>query len=355
MSTGPLNAIDAVKPAIDRVRAELFQPFRLGVWLRFAFLAFLTGEMSSSGGGVPGGNFGHNIPSQPSGSSQAFLEAARAPFAWPSLQKALPFIIVGAILFVLIYLLFLWISSILRFVLLEGVITGQPHIRQGWRRWKLHGNALFAWRLVFTIIVFAAYAVFVGLPAFAAWRAGVFRNPHDHLVVLILGGLFVGFLAVVVALTTVVVWVLTKDFVVPMMAAEGISPVEGWRRLVMFMTPQKGSYAGYVLFKAVLAIAAGIIVAIIMVAIIFILLIPFIVIAVAVGIGTGGSIAGSALAITVLILLAIIAFAVIIAVVATLSVPIAVFFQSYSLHFFAPRYEPLAQLMWPTPPPAPIG
>jgi hypothetical protein len=348
MTTTPLNAIDAVRPAIDRVRAELFQPFRLGIWLRFAFLAFLTGEMSSGGGGIP--NTGYHVPAQPSGSSDAFLAAARAPFAFPPLAKILPFIIVGAIVFVLMFLLFLWISSVLRFVLLEGVITGQPHIRQGWRRWKLHGNALFAWRLVFTVIVFAAYAVFLGLPAFAAWRAGFFRNPHDHLVALILGGLIFGFLAVVMAIATLVIWVLTKDFVVPMMAAEGISPVEGWRRLKLFMTPQKGGYAGYVLFKAVLAMAAGIIVAIIAIAIIFILVIPFVLIAVAMGIlGGGGGIAASALAITVLILFAVIAVGIIITVMATVSVPIVVFFQSYSLHFFAPRYEPLARLMWPTP------
>lgn len=349
MSTGPLNAIDAVRPAIERTRAELFQPFRIGIWLRFAALAILTGEMSS-GGGVP--NFGYHMPAQPNGSSQAFAAAARVPFTWPPLHKVLPFIIAGAIVFVLLYLLFLWISSTLRFVLLEGVITGQPRIRQGWRRWSLHGNALFAWRLVFTIIVMAAYAVFIGLPVFAAWRAGVFRSPHDHLIALILGGLLFGLLAAIVAIATLVVWVLTKDFVVPMMAAEGISPVEAWRRLSLLMRPRKGSYAGYVLFKAVLALAAGIIVAIIVIAIIIILLIPFIILAIAMGIlGGGGSLGWSALAITMLVLFAIVAFVLIITVIATISVPIVVFFQSYALHFFAPRYEPLARLMWPTLPP----
>lgn len=353
MNTAPLNAIDAVKPAIERARAELFRPFRLGIWLRFAFLGFLTGEMSS-GGGIGFPNTGFHVPAKSNG-SQEFLEAARVPFAWPSLHKVLPFIIVGAILFVLMFLLFLWISSVLRFVLLEGVITGQPHIRQGWGRWRQHGDALFAWRLVFTLIVLAAWTVVIGLPVFAAWRAGIFRSPHDHLAVLILGGLFFGALAVLIAVATLVVWVLTKDFVVPMMAAEGIGPVEGWRRLNLFMRPQKGSYAGYILFKAVLAVAAGIIIAIIAVAVIFILLIPFVVIAVAMGVlGSAGGIAGSALAITVLILCGIIAIALIISTIATVSVPIVVFFQSYSLHFFAPRYEPLARLMWPTLPPAAV-
>ncbi|HYG97800.1 MAG TPA: hypothetical protein VD837_01625 [Terriglobales bacterium] len=336
---------------MNRVRAVLFQPFRLGIWLRFAFLAFFTGEMSN-GGGVPSGNFGGSAPSQ-SGSSQGF---AAAPFTWPPLEKVLPWILLAAVIFVVVYLLFLYVSSVLRFVLFEGVITGQPRIRQGWRRWKLHGNALFLWQLVFTLIMLGIYAIFFGLPVLAAWRAGVFRAPREHLLLLILGGTVLVGLAIIVILAGLLIWVLTKDFVVPMMAAEGISPMEGWRRLILALRAQKGSYAGYVGFKIVLAMAAGIIVAIISLALIVILVVPAVLIAVALGIfGAGGSIAWSAFTVTMLILFVVIAFALMITVMATLSVPIAVFFQSYALHFFAPRYEPLAAMMWPTPPPAEIG
>src|SRR5947208_8040534 len=57
----PASAIDVVQPAVQHARRELLQPFRFGVWARYAFLGILTGELSSAGCNL-GGNF--NTPSQ---------------------------------------------------------------------------------------------------------------------------------------------------------------------------------------------------------------------------------------------------------------------------------------------------
>lgn len=342
-----ISAVDAIKPAIDRTRRELFQPFRFKLWMKFAFLGLFTGELSS-GGGAPNFNFHLPARSTPSGNF-----AAAAPFHMPSLAQLLPWIVLAAFTFVIIFLVMLWVSSTLRFVLFESVITGDVQIRAGWRRWNVMGNRLFAWRLIYTLTVMAAWAVLVGLPLLAAWRAGILRSPREHVLVVILGGLILGAVAVVLGIATLVIWVLTKDFVVPMMAAEGIGPVESWRRLLRIMQPSKGNYAGYAGMKAVLALAGGLTVAIVVIVLVVILLIPFIIVAALAGImSAGGGIAWSALTITFAIIAGMVLAAILVCVVASISVPLVVFFQSYALHFFAPRYEPLAQWMWPMPPPA---
>jgi hypothetical protein len=350
MTTVPLSAIDTMRPAIDRARRILFQPFRFGLWLRFAFLAIFTGEISSSGGSP---NFNWHMPAEPTTTQGA--TAGQFPFALPSLQRALPFIIAAALLIVVLYFVFLYISSVLRFVLFESVVTGNARIRESWRRWQAHGTSLFGWRLVFTVVVTIIDAVFIGLPLIAAWRAGVFREPGRHLFLLLAGGTLFVAVTIVLVVAALVIWVLTKDFVVPIMAAESVGPVEGWRRLLPMLKTSGGSYAGYVGFKAVLAVAAGVVVAIIAVALILMLIIPAIIIGVIAGIAVpaGHSIAWSAITIALVISFALLLFLVIMFAVSMISVPIAVFFQSYSLLFLASRYEPLFNMMFPPPPIAP--
>ena len=157
------------------------------------------------------------------------------------------------------------------------------------------------------------------------------------------------FLALVVVLA--VVHVMTKDFVVPQMALEGISAMEGWRRLWMWLKAEKGGYAGYIAMKIGLAIAAGIAIAIITVIVFLVLLIPV------GGVGVVAVLAGKAAGLTwdvYTITLAVVAgcivLAVLIFVFSLISVPAIVFFPAYSIYFLAARYPALAALLSPPPP-----
>ena len=67
---------------------------------------------------------------------------------------------------------------------------------------------------------------------------------------------------------------MTKDFVVPQMALEGIGAMEGWRRLWPMIQAEKGGYAGYVGMKIVLAIGAGIVIGIVSVILALVVAIP---------------------------------------------------------------------------------
>ena len=90
----------------------------------------------------------------------------------------------------------------------------------------------------------AAVAVLVGIPADFAFGMGWFKAPREHMLGLVLGGIVLFFVMFVFFVVVAVVHVLTKDFVVPQMALEGIGAVEGWRRLWPMMQAEKGGYAG---------------------------------------------------------------------------------------------------------------
>jgi hypothetical protein len=145
-----------------------------------------------------------------------------------------------------------------------------------------------------------------------------------------------------------VVHVMTKDFVVPQMALENLSAMEGWRRLWSRVKSEKGGYAAYIGMKIVLAIGAGVLLGILTLLVVLMLIIPVGgvgVIAAIAGAGAGVTWSWNILTIMLVVIAALLALAMIMFAVSFISVPATVFFPAYSLYFFAPRYPPLAALM----------
>ncbi len=196
--------------------------------------------------------------------------------------------------------------------------------------------------------------VLVGIPAGFAFAVGWLNNPKQHMVVLVLGGIAL-FLAIMIFLFVMaVIYVLTKDFVVPQMALENIGALEGWRRLWAMMKAEKSSYAGYIGMKIVLAIVVGIILGIVGFIIGLIILIPAAGVAVAAVLG--GKAAGlgwTAATITLAVVAGSVLLAVFLFVMALISVPVIVFFPAYSIYFFAARYPALSSALHPAPPASP--
>jgi hypothetical protein len=238
----------------------------------------------------------------------------------------------------------------MRFILFESVITKECHIRKGWTRHRHHGLQLFGWQLLISLVSFSGLALVIAFPLADAWVLGWFNHPRDHLVPLILSGLlfFIVFAAFVLVL--LLVQVMTKDFVVPQMALENLSAMEGWRRLWSWLQAEKAGYAGYIGMKVVLAIGAGVFLAIIAVIVLIAFLIP--IAALGVIAGLSGTIAGLTwdfFTITLAVAAGLIVFAVCTFAISFISVPAIVFFPAYSVYFLAPRYAPLAALLWPQP------
>ena len=340
----PISAVDTITLAFQHTKRQLFQPFRFWQWTRLAFVGLLAGEMGSSGGF----NFPTSFPRQ-TGSSRHFLEQGFPKIDPAILGGLIAVLVIAGLVFVIVMM---YVSSVMRFILFDSVLTRECHIRQGWTRRQEPGWKYFLWQLGFTLATLAGLAIVLGIPAGFAFGMGWFNPPREHVLPLVLGGIVVFLLLMLFFLTVAVVHVFTKDFVVPQMALEGIGAVEGWRRLWPLLQAEQGGYAVYMLMKIVLAIGAGIIIGIASAILILIVAIPaagFGIIAVITGKTAG--LTWNVYTISIAIVVGCIVFAVFFYLTSLIAVPAIVFFPAYAIYFFAARYRPLSLVLYPPPPP----
>jgi hypothetical protein len=337
----PISAVDAIAPAFEHTRRQLMQPFRFGQWARLALVGLLAGELSSGGG--------CNVPSN-------WNSAGHTGSLPPGLTGANFALLAGLITVLVIAafvlgILFMYISSVMRFILFDSVLAKECHIRDGWNRRQGPGWRYFLWKLAYALATFGVLIVLIGIPAGLAFAVGWFNDPKQHLVALVLGGIALFFVIALFLIAMAVIFVLTKDFVVPQMALENIGAMEGWRRLWAMVKAEKAGYAGYVGMKIVLAIGASIILGIVGMILVLIILIP--VAGVVVGAVFAGKAAGlgwTAGTITLAVVAGCMLVAVFFLLTSLVSVPAIVFFPAYSIYFFAARYPALSRVLYPAPP-----
>jgi hypothetical protein len=250
-----------------------------------------------------------------------------------------------------LWLLFIYINSRMRFVLFDSVIAKKCEIRRMWR--ERGGPALqyFVWQIAFSAVTLGGIILFIGLPALTAFALGWFSAPREHLIGLILGGIAVFFLFLGLMLLFLLIHVFTKDFVVPQMALEGISAFEGWRRLLKLIDSERSRYAGYAGMKLILSIGAAFAVGIAAIILILVLLIPIGGLGlISVLLGQGAGLTWNALTITLAVVAGSVALVLLLYVMSLISVPVIVFFPAYAMQFFAARYPLLAAVIYPAPP-----
>ena len=334
----PSSAADVVSPAFEHTIQQLFKPFRLGQWTRLGITGLLAGELGSAGG------CSFQIPSIPQSgnSSENFLAQGLPSVNAVALAAIVLTIVLGAILLVAL----IYVNSMMRFVLFDSVIAKECHIRRYWAQRREPGFRYFVWQLLFTLVVLGGVTVFVSTAAIIGFGLGWFRNPGQYILPLILSGIvfFLAFAAFLILAFTVSV--LTKDFVVPQMAAEDISAVDGWRRLLSMLKAEKAGYAGYVGLKILLSIAAAIVLGIAALVVIIVCLIPMgLAGLIAVLAANAAGLAWNFFTITLAIIAGCIVAAIILCGIFLAAVPMVVFFPAYSIHFFEARYPPLGTMI----------
>jgi hypothetical protein len=346
----PISAVDTVSLAFQHTKEQLIRPFRLGQWIRLGLLGLATGELSSGGGcnfNVPGGMGGK----RPSSSDQLLSRMPALPNLGHIPLAELVLIIAAAVLLVLLIgLAFIYLNSVCRFILFDSILKKQVVFEGSWTRWRPAGRRFFVWQILFQIVMMMVLVTVVGIPLGIAFAAGWFHDPKHHLLPLVFGGVLLVMVFLAIAFFALLVQVLAKDFVVPMMALEGLDWDDAWKRALAMFKAEKGGYAGYVGMKVVLAIAAGILLGIVTIIAMLVIIVPVVLIAVAVGIA--GKMIWNPFTITLAVVAGLAAFAVILFVIAMISVPAVVFFPSYAIYFFAARYPALSARLYP-PPPAP--
>ena len=339
--------MDAITPAFDHARQQLARPFRASQWAKLGLVGLLAGEMGSGGGGCNPSAF--QMPTH-SNSSQRFLETA-LPSISPMLTASLIAVLVAAGLVFVV--LFLYVNSVMRFVLFDSVVAKDCRIGYSWSRRQGPGRRFFVWQILLALVSMVCLTILVGIPAGFAFLVGWLRAPKEHVIPLILGGMALFFVLLLFVLTQLVVHVMTKDFVVPQMALEEISAIEGWRRLWPQIKGEKGGYAAYIGMKIVMAIGAAIILGIVSAIVILLFLIPvggLGVVAVIAGMAAGVTL--NVYTITLMVVVGSILIFSLLYVISLVSVPAVVFFPAYSIYFFAARYPALDALLHPAPPPA---
>ncbi|HST09678.1 MAG TPA: hypothetical protein VLL05_04830 [Terriglobales bacterium] len=347
----PKSAVDVISTAFAHTADQLAEPFRFGQWARLAVLALATGELSSGSGC---GNVFRSFPTQFPKPSHNFMDPKDALSGLgidPALIATLLLILIGGGL--ILMLVWIYVASVSRFMLFEAVLRKNcDSLSASWQRWQGTGLRYFGWQLALSFIsLMVAAVLFIPLliPLLATMRNH--QTPGPEVLLAFLPMIFV---FGVFSLVVVLVSVLSKDFVVPLMAIDGVGFLEGWRRLAGMIKSELLSYAGYIGMKIVLAIGASVVFGILSaIAAVFVML-PVAVVGVIVAIMVkGGGLSWNAVTITAAVVAGVIVFAVLTYVVAFACVPAAVFFPAYAMYFFAERFPALHARLYPTAPPAP--
>ncbi|HTJ30108.1 MAG TPA: hypothetical protein VL346_06395 [Acidobacteriaceae bacterium] len=342
------SAAQVISPAIQRTRWYLFQPFRLGRFLKLALVAAIT-----EGGGISGCNFGSRVPSSNGGGN------ASPPFHWPTLHwpamhwPALP-VILGVIALVCAIVIPLWLLLSylfirLRFSYFDCVLRGQDQIAPAWRRY--HRQALrylgmslcigLAFWIVLIPIGYALYRQYA--PLFQSLFSGGkpdFAQFVPLILIVIAGVLGLG-LAGYLLQTTL------SCFVLPRMALQDASIRESLEDVWADIQLEPGQFCLFYLLRALLWIAASFASAIV-------LIVPFILL------GIIGAIlivamkaVSTAAALAVGIPLGILFVCAFVAASIGVSGTIGTFNRNYALFFYAGRFPGMAAILWPPQPPPP--
>jgi hypothetical protein len=352
----PVSAVDCVQPAIQHARAQLFTRFRWGQWSRLALVGILAAEMHVGGCSFP--NLGQ-FAQRPHRNQNEFFQSS-LPRGFPPFNPAhipehlgqfVGLIVMAIFAVIVLMVVFLYIHSVFRFILFDSVLRRECSISEGWRKWHRAGGRFFLWQIVFQIAMWLSLLVLIGVPLALAFAAGWMTNLREHVGRLILGAIMLVGLFLVFALAAAVVQVLAKDFLVPIMALEGFDFADGWHRLLAMIGREKGRYAGYLLLKLALSIAAGILFSIIAIIPMLFVIVPGVLAVVA---GSAAGLGWNVTTVSLAIIFGSVLFFLLIYLVALVCVPATVFFPAYAMYFFASRYPNLDALLNPAPaPPAP--
>lgn len=348
-----LSGVDAISPAFERTKRQLSTPFRFGHWSRLAIVVMSTGELTGGGGGGWSGLSG--LPGAASGgtgrhfSGLGFLPNSLGP-NWVDYY---PWIVAGFVVLLLLGLAFIYVASVFRFILFDSVLYDRCELGTGWSRFQSQGMSYFLWTLGFGLAGSVVMAVLIGLPIYIAWLSGVFSEPDQHIIFLVIGGFLLLFLALALILVTSVISLFAKDFVVPVMALENLGVLDGWRQVLPMLGAEKGAFTIYVLMKIGLAMGIAMIFSLVDVFVLLVFLIPLAILTAAVLlVGAAVGLTWDTFTICLAVLVGGVTLMLLVYVICFVSAPAMVFFQSYTLHFFGSRYPRLGdQLALTSPPP----
>jgi hypothetical protein len=307
-------AFNAIDGAIRRTK-DLLWPFRKGVWLRLAVVAFFLGGLSFP-------NF-YQFGSGDMGTGD--MTGAITPDI-----LGMILLIVGAV--IILALVFGIISSIIQFVFVDLLRTEQFRILDHFGPRAGKGLRLFCFTFALVILLIVLIMIPIAFLAIAgSAMSGTNFFPY------ILGFIL---LILVLIIPFAIIMTFTTDFVVPIMIQDDCGVIAGWKTLLATFSGRWLQGLLYLLAKFILGLVAGIIQLIILAVAGLIIVLPFVAI---------GLMALSSLDLMSILLLAIPFLIIFIPVAMIVAVPFITFFRYYSLEVLGMLDERLAMLPANTP------
>ena len=244
-----IRYIEPLSRAIDRAVDICFRPFDLGKWFVLGFACWLARLMQGGGGG------GGSIPMPPMDREAEGAWAANPREWFDSLDPEMLFggaaiaLVLGCVaifLFVVLPLL-LWISSRGEFIFLDDVVHDRAEITAPWKEFKVEGNSLFLWRLLF-ILVAIVVVVAAMVPMFVYISQIGSDTPSVALILLLVCPVLLAGVGVAY------VDLFLRSFVVPIMYKERVRTNAAWRLFGPTLKARLGHFILYGLWLLVLAI-----------------------------------------------------------------------------------------------------
>lgn len=236
--------------AWQRMKFFLLHPFDAGRWFAVGFSVFLAG-LGNGGGGPSGiinlqdGLWEKDQISQSQQHLSGFMENLADNAGLILLTGFL--ILAGLVL----WILFLWLSSRGRFMFLDNLVGGHGHIQEPWRRFAALGDSLFRWRLGFSLACLVIFGLAAGLLLLLFLPLGLLD--HGKAVALPLAVL-AGSLVLTLVITVVYIEFFLDHFIVPIMYRHRVGTSEAWQRFRVIFSSNPGSLVAYGLFYLLVSV-----------------------------------------------------------------------------------------------------
>jgi hypothetical protein len=234
-----IQFMDPLTRALARMKQALFKPFDLKKWFVVGFTAFLA-ELSDFGGG------GGSQTGRGSAGDFNWDEAINFPQTAGEWLQENPgwfaLIIAGVCVILVIIVLCAWLSSRGKFMFLDNVIHDRAQVKMPWVEYKIQGNSLFSWYLIFIFTVLIVFIIY--LVNCYNYLYDLYNNTMEVKALLfpaiwMITGLLVLFMVVSF------VDLLLTNFVVPLMYRYRLSTADAWHMFLPLLYANPGYFLGY--------------------------------------------------------------------------------------------------------------
>jgi hypothetical protein len=221
--------------AFELTKKILFQPFDPMKWLVIGFAAWLATFFTGSGSR----GYNHDWTTRwKSELTEGSFSSGQTP-AW-----LIPAVIVGAIFGLGLLLLVLWLNARARFIFTDCIVRNRGAIAEPWREYRQEGNRYFVFQVAISLISIVVFGG-IGLLWFMSTYMG-----HNILPIVVL------FPFGLISLLIMIPVILVIRFAVPVMYRQRCDVLSACKQVWNLIVANPGVFILFVLFYAVLYIAA---------------------------------------------------------------------------------------------------